>query len=92
MQVCEPCSERHHDSHAISPYRYIDWGIRPARGVAQEIVDLVSDAAQALRAGLEELMPNRAPRRSGVVFGDTESPHETESAGPVRKLKRLLGG
>jgi UDP:flavonoid glycosyltransferase YjiC (YdhE family) len=92
VQVCEPCSERHHGSHAISPYRYIDWGIRPARGLAQEIVDLVSDAAQALRAGLEELMPNRAPRRRGVVFGDTESPHDTESDGPVRKLKRWLGG
>ena len=90
VQVCEPCSERHHGSHAISPYRYIDWGIRPARG-AQEIVDLVSDAAQrCARVSRSSCPIGPAPPR--VVFGDTESPHETESDGPVRKLKRWLGG
>jgi hypothetical protein len=92
VQVCQACCDAYHAGHTTSPYRYVDWGIRPARGVAQEVVDLVRDAAQALRAGLEEITPNRAPRRRGVVFGDVESTHDTESDGPVRKLKRLLSG
>ena len=71
-------------------YRYVDWGIRPARGIAKEVLDLVGDAARALQAGLEEIMPHAAPRQAGVIFTEADE-SDSEGEKPVKKLKRWLG-
>jgi UDP:flavonoid glycosyltransferase YjiC (YdhE family) len=92
LRLCEPCCATHHAGHAAKPYRFVDWGARLERGIAHELSDLIADAAQALRAGIEELTPGAGPRQRGVVFGDVEPPPDEEAEGPVRKLARWLRG
>ncbi len=47
------------------------------------------DAAQALQAGLTELLPRLRSRHHGVVFSDGDE--NADHAGPVRKVRRWLG-
>ena len=74
----------------MHPYRYVDWGAPPPHGLASELGDLIGDAAQALQAGLAELWPRSAPRRTGVVFSDGAAQPDAGGDGPVRKLRRWL--
>ena len=55
-----------------------------------ELADLVGDAAQALHAGLAELVPSVTSSRDGVVFSDGESPSNADRGDPIRKLRRWL--
>jgi hypothetical protein len=55
-----------------------------------ELADLVGDAAQALHAGLAELVPSVTSWRDGVVFSDGESPSNAGRGNPIRKLRRWL--
>jgi hypothetical protein len=90
--VCQACSRSAHAGHWLNQYRYVDWSARPRRSVVNELGDLVGDAARALQAGIEEILPHIAPHRHGVIFTDAEPPAgEDASAGPVRKLQRWLG-
>jgi hypothetical protein len=59
--------------------------------LAAEVADLIGDAARALQAGLEEIMPRRAPARQGVIFSDADQSPDDETDGPARKLQRWLG-
>jgi sterol 3beta-glucosyltransferase len=43
---------------------YVDWSARPATGVVGELGELMADAATALQAGLEELVPALGSRAS----------------------------
>ena len=91
LGLCEECTLRDHAEHAVHPYRYVDWGAHPAHGLAAELGELVGDAAQALGAGVVELLPKLKPARRGVVFSDSDGPPGAPSDGPVRKLRRWLG-
>jgi hypothetical protein len=53
----------------VHGYRFVDWSVRPERTVSGTLRGLIADAAQAVRAGLNELVPLRAARRGGVVHG-----------------------
>jgi UDP:flavonoid glycosyltransferase YjiC (YdhE family) len=44
--------------------RSVDWSARPARGVVGELGELMADAAKAVHAGLEELVPGLGSRVS----------------------------
>lgn len=90
LRLCADCSRTAHAGHRMCPYRYVDWGARPAHGVINELGGLIADAAQALHAGLAELLPTTAARRDGVVFTDEERPANAERSGPIYKLRRLL--
>lgn len=70
--VCEACRTRDHAAHATHPYRWVDWSIRPPQSLLGKLRELVSDAAEALRADDEALVPRDVPRRDGVVLGDTD--------------------
>jgi sterol 3beta-glucosyltransferase len=83
QRLCLDCVRAAHSGHVVHPYRYVNWGGRPAHGLAGELGALIGDAAWALRAGLEEIMPRLGPRRRRLVFNGAE--------GPVRKLHRWLG-
>jgi hypothetical protein len=74
----------------MHPYRYVDWARRPAHGLVGELADLIGDAANALHAGLAELLPGAAPRRAGVVFSDEAERSDADDGAPVRKLRRWL--
>jgi hypothetical protein len=74
----------------VHPYRYVDWGARPLHGIVAELGELVGDAAQALQAGLAELLPRVKPGRHGVVFSDADEPPDAGNGGPVRKVRRWL--
>lgn len=89
-RLCEDCHRRAHSEHAVHPYRYVDWSARPPHGLVAELGELVGDAAQALQAGLAELLPRVKPGRRGVVFSDGGEPPGAGSDGPVRKLRRWL--
>ena len=90
VRLCEACCHAAHPGHVTHPYRYVDWGARPPHGVAADLGELIGDAAQALQAGLAELLPSVKPKLQGVVFSDTEDPAKHEGAGPVRKLRSWL--
>jgi UDP:flavonoid glycosyltransferase YjiC (YdhE family) len=91
-RLCQEHADRDHAGHHVCPYRFIDWGARPERGLMDGLGELISDAAKALQAGLEEIMPQLSPRRHGVIFSDTEEASDGARAeGPVRKLQRWLG-
>jgi hypothetical protein len=89
--ICRECGERSHAGHWLNAYRYVDWSARPRRGLIDELGDLVGDAARALQAGLEEIVPSIGPQRHGVIFGDEDAADDEEKEGPVRKLRRWLG-
>ena len=86
VRLCEDCCRMAHSRHAVQPYRYVDWGGRAPHGLVAELGELIGDAAQALQAGLGELLPKVKPRQSGVVFADDQS-SSGDHGGPVRKLR-----
>jgi sterol 3beta-glucosyltransferase len=69
QRLCEECRNTAHAGHRVLSYRYVDWSVRPERTVSGTLGELIADAAQALRAGLNELVPVGAVRRGGVVRG-----------------------
>jgi sterol 3beta-glucosyltransferase len=88
LALCEEQSRSAHSGHQVHPYRYVDWGVSPPHGVVAELGELIGDAAQALQAGLAELLPRRTdPGKHGVVLGDREEP-SSAAAGPARKVRR----
>jgi sterol 3beta-glucosyltransferase len=90
VRLCGDCGRSAHPGHVVHPYRYVDWGGRPPHGLVGELGELIGDAAQALQAGLTELLPSWKPGPSGVVFSDRDEPSSADSGGPVRKLRRWL--
>jgi UDP:flavonoid glycosyltransferase YjiC (YdhE family) len=91
QRVCRACGERSHAGHWLNAYRYVDWSARPRRGLIEELGDLIGDAAHALHAGIEEIVPSIAPQRHGVIFSDDDAASDEENEDPVRKLRRWLG-
>ena len=91
QRLCQSCWGAYHSGHPPHPYRYLDWSARPPQGITGELGELIGDAARALQAGLEEIMPRTTPRRHGVVFSDADAPLGDDPEGPVRKLERWLG-
>ena len=87
LRLCQSCYHDTHDGHRSHPYRYVDWSIRPVRKVSRELRDFVADAVGAVRAGLGEILPLGAPRRSGVVVGTRERGEKT-ARGVVWKAGR----
>jgi len=69
QRLCGECRSRTHEGHRVHGYRYVDWSVRPERTISGALRELIADAAQALRAGLTELVPGRAVRTGGVVRG-----------------------
>jgi UDP:flavonoid glycosyltransferase YjiC (YdhE family) len=90
VRLCGDCSRRAHAGHELHPYRYVDWSRGSPRGLVGELADLVGDAAQALHAGLADLLPSVTSWRDGVVFSDRESPSDADRGDPIRKLRRWL--
>jgi len=90
VRLCGRCSRLAHAGHVVHPYRYVDWGGGSPHGLVGELADLVGDAAQALHAGLAELVPSVTSWRDGVVFSDGESPSNADRGDPIRKLRRWL--
>jgi hypothetical protein len=90
VRLCESCRRTGHAEHVVHPYRYVDWGGRPSHGLAAELGELIGDVAQALQAGLAELLPTVKGGHHGVAFSDSATPAGTETAGPVRKVRRWL--
>jgi hypothetical protein len=89
LALCEEQTRRAHSEHQVHPYRYVDWGGSPPHGIVAELGELIGDAAQALQAGLAELLPGRmCPAKHGVVLGDRDEPSSAADGGPVRKLRR----
>jgi len=68
LRLCESCLRTHHAGHSAHPYRYVDWSVRGAQHLGQELGELIADAAEALRAGRDELKPLAPPNRQGVVL------------------------
>ncbi len=87
-RLCGDCCRGTHAGHAVHPYRYVDWGGPPPHGLVAELGELIGDAAQALQAGLAELLPRMRSGHHGVVFSDGDEAPSADSAGPVRKLRR----
>ena len=90
QRACSHCADTDHRGHRLLPYRYIDWGARPPHTIADELRELIVEAASALRAAFEDLVPSAAPRREGVVFSDDEAPPNDGS--PLRKPDRRPAG
>jgi hypothetical protein len=77
-----------HSGHVVHPYGYVDWSVRPGRGLTEEMGALIGDAARALKAGLEEIMPKMGPWRHGVVFNNGD---ELSTADHEPKPRALNG-
>jgi sterol 3beta-glucosyltransferase len=90
VRLCGDCCRTAHSGHVAHPYRYVDWGGRPPHGLVAELGEVIGDAAQAVQAGLAELLPTGIPGRHGVVFSDGDKPSSADNEGPVRKLRRWL--
>jgi hypothetical protein len=90
VPLCADCGRLAHGGHRVYPYRYVDWGCRPPHGVIGELGSLISDATQALEAGIADLLPSAAARSTGVVFTDEKPCFSADSGGPVQKLRRWL--
>ena len=95
--LCQECADRAHAGHRTHPYRYVDWSEPAPHGLVADLGELIADSAQALQAGLAELLPSVRSKPQGVVFSDggASGPGEPASAGgdgpgPVRKLRRWL--
>ncbi|MFN8542759.1 MAG: glycosyltransferase [Candidatus Binatia bacterium] len=82
-RLCQGCWEAEHAGHGAHPYRYVEWSVRPPHGIADELTDLIADAATALRAGLHEIRPLLAPRQDGVVLGEVEATGDEVAGDPV---------
>ena len=87
QRLCPDCARTLHSGHVLQPYGYVDWSVRPGHGLTKEMGELIADAASALKAGLEEIMPKMGPWRHGVVLNDGESSSATKES-PVGKLER----
>ena len=61
VRLCGDCRTAH-SGHLVRPNRYVEWGARPVRALVEELGDLMGDAAKALQAGLEEIMPRMGHR------------------------------
>jgi len=90
VRLCGDCCRAAHSGHVAYPYRYVDWGGRPPHGLVAELGEVIGDAAQAVQAGLAELLPRGIPSRHGVVFSGGDTPSSADNEGPVRKLRRWL--
>lgn len=55
--LCGDCWHTSHSGHVGGPHWYVDWSARAGHGLAREISELLVDAAQALHAGLAEVVP-----------------------------------
>src|SRR5216683_4670599 len=66
----QTCALPIYSGHVAHPYRYVDWSGRPPHGLVAELGEVIGDAAQAVQAGLAELLPRGIPGRHGVVFSD----------------------
>jgi UDP:flavonoid glycosyltransferase YjiC (YdhE family) len=60
LRLCPECVPAHAQD-LKRPCRYVDWDVHRDLGLAGELGDLVSDAAQALRAGFGDLVSKLAP-------------------------------
>ena len=56
VRLCRGCGTAH-SAHRVRPNRAVDWGARPAHGLVGELGELMGDAAKALQAGLDEIIP-----------------------------------
>jgi hypothetical protein len=54
IRLCTECATEH-VSHLKRQCRYVDWDARPDGGFAGELGGLMSDAAKALLAGVDEI-------------------------------------
>jgi len=90
VRLCGDCCHTAHSGHMAYPYRYVDWGGRPPHGLVAELGEVIGDAAQAVQAGLAELLPRGIPSRHGVIFSGGDTPSSADNEGPVRKLRRWL--
>jgi sterol 3beta-glucosyltransferase len=90
VRLCGDCCRTAHSGHVAHPYRYVDWSGRPPHGLVAELGEVIGDAAQAVQAGLAELLPRGIPGRHGVVFSDGDKASSADNEGPVRKLRRWL--
>ena len=90
--LCQDCADRGHPGHQTHPYRYVDWSGPAPRGLMSDLGELVADSAEALQAGMAELLPSVRSKLQGVIFSDKDGPAsgEAEPGGPVRKLRRWL--
>lgn len=91
VRLCEDCGRAGHPAHVLHTYRYVDWGGHPPHGLVGAMGELIGDAAQALQAGLAELLPRVKSGAHGVVFSDRTEAASAGSGGPVHKLRRWLG-
>jgi hypothetical protein len=55
-RLCQACGAAH-AGHRKRPYHHVDWNARPPRRLVDELGELMGDAAKALQAGLDEVMP-----------------------------------
>jgi UDP:flavonoid glycosyltransferase YjiC (YdhE family) len=89
LALCEEQARRAHSEHRVHPHRYVDWGRSESHGLVAELGGLLGDAAQALQAGLAELMPRRTdPGQPGEVPRERQQPSPGEGGGPVGPLRR----
>jgi sterol 3beta-glucosyltransferase len=91
-RLCPDCFRTLHSGHVVHPYRYVDWSVRPGRGLTREMSELIGDAVKALQAGLEEIMPKMGPWRHGVVFNDGDELSTSDNQESARKLDRESRG
>ncbi len=85
-RLCAACGARDHAGHPTHPYRWIDWSIRPPQSLIGKLRDLVSEAAAALRASDDDLLPRSRPYRDGVVLGDVDQGDEGTGAPVYRRI------
>ena len=55
-RLCQACGPAH-AGHRTRPYHHVDWNARPPHRLVAELGELMGDAAKALQAGLDEVMP-----------------------------------
>ena len=72
-RLCSDCARTARSGHVLHPYGYVDWSVRAGHGLTKEMGELIADAASALKAGPEEMLPRMGPWRHGVVFNRRES-------------------
>jgi sterol 3beta-glucosyltransferase len=88
-RLCQDCWRTSHSGHVVRPHRVVDWSARPGQGLAGEIGELLGDAAQALHAGVAEVVKQLAPQWRGIVSssGDESEPSNgTIGEDGVKKL------
>ena len=55
LRLCGECAGEH-ATHLTLPCRYVDWNARPEQGLVEEFSELVGDAANAVLAGLDQII------------------------------------